>query len=168
MNHTAFAATPKQSQFILRLLAEKAVKPEAAERLARRIDDEDVTKREASTYIEWLMAQPRKQQEAPVATAAPTVEVAPLELDKLYEFDGKVYRIFKSRSTGSFYAKVSDDGQWVYAPGVVRQLTADMRITLDRALELSKISSRCVRCHKRIEVEKSVRQGMGPVCIKKI
>lgn len=97
----------------------------------------------------------------------------------IYERDGRVYQV-KPSQAGDLYAKVLDhtlgdirrltasgatiSADYVYAPGAVRELLPEHRLTADRAQELSILVARCLVCGDRLTDARSVQRGIGPVC----
>lgn len=84
-----------------------------------------------------------------------------------------VYRVRKSK-TGNLYAESlvqsapGHKGRFIYAPGAVKALTADMKMTLEQAAAYGHAYGVCCICGALLSDPKSVEQGIGPVCIKKI
>lgn len=56
--------------------------------------------------------------------------------------------------------------EFEYAPGAVYNLTPDDRMPLDRAEALTLRYGRCIVCGRTLKAAKSVRAGIGPVCVK--
>lgn len=73
--------------------------------------------------------------------------------------------------SGQLYAKKlvppSDFGEkatFDYAPGAVRQLRADWRMTLEEAKEFGALYGTCCVCGRTLTRETSIEAGIGPVC----
>ena len=98
------------------------------------------------------------------ATAADAAELVP---DRLYERAGEVYRTVRS-GAGSLYAKIWTGEGWEYARGAIRDLRPELRLSVERAKELSVRFGRCIRCGALLTADESVERGIGPVCITKI
>lgn len=159
------APTDKQVAFYNRLAAERGVPP---------IDafGPGVTRREASDAIDALMALPRADRPAPVAAEDAAVE------EGVYEKDGIVYVVKRARQSGNLYAKqiveiggerLTEAGtvinaEFEYAPGVIRTLSRDDKMDLDRAKALTIRYGFCVACGRHLKAAQSVEQGIGPVC----
>ncbi len=107
---------------------------------------------------------------AAAAGAAPATPAVALEADRLYEVDGVFYRTVESRGSGNMYAKVLDvdAGKWVYAPGAIKRILPEHRMSVERAKELSIRFARCIRCWAELTAAESVERAMGPRCVKKI
>lgn len=171
-------ATPKQCNFIKKLLSEKLVSEAAAERLTERIEHGTLDKYLASDSIAWLMTQPRKPQDPSKLSVHPVTEPG------LYEHDEKIYQVKRSKTSGNLYAKVltmtigeamrltasgsTVKAEYVYAPGAFREIDASNRITGERADELSIVFSNCIVCGRHLKAADSVKAGIGPVCRGKV
>jgi Family of unknown function (DUF6011) len=90
-----------------------------------------------------------------------------LEPDRLYEVDGEIYRTVLS-GAGNLYAKIWTTDGWDYAAGAIRYIRPEHRMSIERAKELSIKFARCIRCGAALTADKSVEQGIGPICITKI
>ncbi len=83
-----------------------------------------------------------------------------------------IYRVRLGKS-GHFYADALQLGapgtkaKFIFAPGAIKILTANMRMTKDEAKKYGVQFGICCRCGKVLEKDKSVEAGIGPVCIKK-
>lgn len=55
-------------------------------------------------------------------------------------------------------------GHWEYAPGAIKGLRAENRLTVDEAVNLGRLYGMCVRCGKTLTKEESIERGMGDVC----
>jgi hypothetical protein len=55
-------------------------------------------------------------------------------------------------------------GRWEYAPGAVRSLRVEDRLTVEEAVELGQLYGMCVRCGRTLTKEISIERGMGDVC----
>lgn len=171
-------ATPKQVGFIQRLLDEKVVPTDAADRLRERISQGTLTKDIASPSIEWLLAQPRKPLDPATLSRVPVTEPG------IYEHNEKIYKVVRSKTSGNLYAKVltmtigeakrltaagsTVKADYVYAPGAFREIDASNRITGARAEELSIVFNSCIVCGRHLKAADSVRRGIGPVCAGKV
>lgn len=58
--------------------------------------------------------------------------------------------------------------EFEHAPGALRLLTADMRMTIDEAMEWGKLYGSCCRCGLTLTDEGSIADGVGPICKNKI
>ncbi len=87
-----------------------------------------------------------------------------LDTDAIYFTDCQYVRLFESR-TGNLYAKVLDivSRRWEYAPGIVRNVKASDRLTVDQCAALP--FSWCIRCGAELSDPVSIARRMGPVCI---
>jgi len=95
--------------------------------------------------------------------AAVKAPVLPVTEPGVY-FNGESYfKVVSSQSSGHLYAKVWD-AEWVYAPGAMRFLTADMKVTAEQASAFGRLWGSCVFCSRLLTDERSIAVGYGPVC----
>jgi len=113
-----------------------------------------------------LRALAREARRSGARTAAVAAAGA-LEADRLYEVDGEIYRTVLS-GAGNLYAKIWTTDGWDYAAGAIRSIRPEHRMSIERAKELSIKFARCIRCGAALTADKSVEQGIGPICITKI
>ena len=115
------------------------------------------------------VAKAQAKAEAPVVVADPVTEAG------MYRQDGVVYRVKVAKGSGNLYAlrycpevigKASE--RFVYAPGMVRRLTASDRLSLDEAKALGHQFGQCCVCGAELSDPKSVEAGIGPVCAKRV
>ena len=55
-------------------------------------------------------------------------------------------------------------GIWDYAPGAIRNLRAEHRLTKEQAAEFGKLYGVCCVCGRRLTNEESIEAGIGPIC----
>lgn len=93
----------------------------------------------------------------------------PLELG-FYEMNGEIYNVKKSRSTSFLYAMhiIDDAPKGERAPGVVKQLTPEMKLTEQLAAQYGMRTGRCCICSKELTKQESIDRGIGPVCYGKM
>lgn len=119
-------------------------------------------KQEAAIRGMYAKVQAKAQAPAPVA---PVTEAG------MYRQDGVVYRVKVARGSGNLYAMryVPEGGErFVYAPGMVRRLSATDRLSLDEAKALGHEYGQCCVCGAELTDPKSVEAGIGPVCAKRV
>jgi hypothetical protein len=154
-------ATPKQIAFITRLLNEKNVPAATAEIIQHRIDTEAYSRKDASGAIDLLIGLSSKPNTD--AVTEPGMYRTPA---------GTFYKVQASKS-GNLYAKAAtvtahDDGTatvtFDYAPGAIRDLTAQMRLTLEDAAQFGMQYGTCIVCGRTLTHPTSVAAGIGPVC----
>lgn len=87
-----------------------------------------------------------------------------------YEMNGEIYNVKKSRSTSFLYAMhITDDApKGERAPGVVKQLTSEMKLTEQLAAQYGMRTGRCCICSKELTRQESIDRGIGPVCYDKM
>ena len=51
-----------------------------------------------------------------------------------------------------------------YAPGAIRNLSEDTRLSLDEAKEFGTLYGTCIVCGRTLTNEESIKAGIGPVC----
>jgi hypothetical protein len=142
-----------------------------------------MTRRDVSQWIDWFKRQPYDNEaRQPRTQSDDGVDINTLEFG-IYEHptDG-LYAVKPSRSNRDrrFAAKVepvasgrvTDGGSIVkvefrYEKGAIFKLRPDMRISVERAEELSIEYKHCICCGHGIKVIDSVLRGIGPVCLGK-
>ena len=86
-----------------------------------------------------------------------------------YRYEDSVAEVVVGKS-GNPYAKVLDLSDWKfhYAPGVIRKLTTDAKLTVEAAAALGHLHDRCMLCGHRLDKLESRQRGIGPVCAGKL
>lgn len=95
--------------------------------------------------------------------------------DGFYFHEDVVYKVIIAvHGSGRKYAKaLSENGTWEMAPGAVRKLRPEHKMTLEQALEVAKVVAndvngalygRCFKCGRVLTAEDSIERFMGPVC----
>lgn len=156
--------------------------------------DPDLTKRRASWLIDQLKQfdwKPRNQEALPGTEA---VEKVTLE-DGMYMLDREVFKVQHAiHGSGNQYAKrlelsepdcadcVNGDTEncvevfghpcawgasFVYAPGVIRKLRPEHRMSLEEAKAFGAVYGTCAACGRTLTNEASIEAGIGPVCAKR-
>jgi uncharacterized protein with FMN-binding domain len=156
-------ASEAQLSFLVNLGATHEVTDRQSEQL---LNAEVLTMRQASELITSLKNQPFKSRPA---TGRSIVEIS----DGMYTKDGKVYKVQVAvHGSGRLYAKElieGEDGERYFemAPGMVRRLTVDNRMTKEEAQEFGRLYGVCVCCGATLTDEASIKRGLGPVCATK-
>lgn len=82
-----------------------------------------------------------------------------------------IYKVQRAvHGSGNLYAKrlvIPDDGskpRFEYAPGAIRNLLPEWKMTLDEAREFGVLYGTCVVCGRTLTDETSISRGIGPVC----
>jgi len=159
---TARPATAPQVGFINKLVEQRELSEEIWAAVVE-VQSGEMTTRQASALIDVLQAQPWKAKAGAVAEDDLADEAG------IYEIDGVVFQIKANRAKTHFYAMKLVGTTYEYAGAIYKNnIKKTDRITVDRAIELSGMIGQCIRCSRVLTAEKSVRQSMGPVCIKKI
>lgn len=119
----------------------------------------------ASRWIDRLIAKVKELR------AAATLGIE----DGMYVMDDIVYKVQHAvHGSGQQYAKElipngeGEKARFVYAPGVVRKLRPEHRMTVEQAKEWGALYGTCVRCGTLLTAEDSIERMMGPVCATKI
>ena len=159
MTTTTFRpSTARQQAFLDKLLGEKSVEVETLEAIAlQRV--EGMSTRQASGWIDYLLAQPRR---AASATSATVTE------DGMYQTpEGVIFKVqIAKQGSGNLYAKRLDTDtlSFVYAPGALRDLTPAMKMSLEAAQAFGRLYGVCCQCGRDLTDEDSIAAGIGPVC----
>jgi hypothetical protein len=90
-----------------------------------------------------------------------------------YTKDGKYYVVVLNKAKTHSYAKeltTSPGGKWTweYVPGAVRKLGDLEPLTLEEAAKWGHLNGKCIICMRPLTDPKSVTDGIGPVCAKKV
>lgn len=166
------SASEKQIAFIRKLTAEldelegDTLTTETAEEMIQ----DGLTPKAASELIDRMLARLSKLRKDSYRAAA-LERTAGLE-PGMYERDGKVYRV-KVSGSGNLYASLlvkAENGEtyFEYAPGAIRTLTAEHRMTLEQAKAHGKRVGACCVCARTLTDPESVEAGIGPWCASKM
>jgi len=159
---TARPISAAQTNFINSLIEQRELSEEIWAAVVE-VQSGEMTTRQASALIDVLKAQPWKAKAGAVAEDDLADEAG------IYEVDGVVFQIKANRAKTNVYAMELVGTEYVYVGAIYKaKIKKTDRITVDRAIELSGMIGQCIRCSRVLTAEKSVRQSMGPVCIKKI
>lgn len=162
-------ASDKQIAFATTLLAERET--EHGARLQADVNGGQLTSKQASDLISWLLQAPKKAKVAPVAGVLGTsaAAVASTITDGFYELDGTAYKVQLNLAGTSLYGKKLVDGSWEFVPGIVGLLTRGnaQPLSEELAATLGHLYGSCVICSRRLTDEGSIAKGIGPVCAAK-
>lgn len=149
-------ASERQVSFIKTLIAEREY--------TEAIDIANLKSSDASALIGSLLKMPRV-----IAGSGRPVHDDDLELGVYHTPEGAIYRVHKSRETGRLYAKMFDieEMKFVYSAGAMRFLTPEMKMTLAEAKQFGVETGICCVCGAYLTDDKSVAEGIGPVCAKR-
>jgi hypothetical protein len=189
MNHTLTnEITGKQMAFLTKLLNEATELldvrdritgcewPEAREHVARvRRNMDGMTKPEASKAIGEAMdnngklCDELKEIGVEPAPQRPAAQEEYVSETGMYRVDGRIYKVLPSRSSERHYAKELVDERdgtyrFVYAPGAMRLIRAEHRMTDEQAREFGRTTGICCVCARLLTDPKSIAEGIGPVC----
>lgn len=151
-------ATVNQINYVRSLLAQRVCD---ADLIARAERIEDLSTRETSSLIGDL-------QRAPKRAAATAAEVP----EGMHKVEDRIYKVQRAvHGSGNLYAKrlVQRGENWSfeYAPGAVRNLSNETRMTLDEARAFGALYGTCCACGRTLTDEASIAAGIGPVCANK-
>lgn len=145
-------ATTKQTNFINKLVSERAY--------AEVIDFDNLSVRDASNLIDKLLGMPKVN----VAPAPARVIVQELDLG-VYKLDNTIYRVKRSRNLGKLYAeRLGANMKFAYVQGAIRNLRPEHKMSLADAKAFGVETGFCCVCGAFLTDERSVREGIGPVC----
>jgi hypothetical protein len=161
---TMNTATPKQMDFIKKLVGERAGldATDALRAAANKAYREgQFSKALASATIDCLLKIER-----------PRVEAQVLE-DGFYELDGEsIVKVQHAvHGSGNQYAKRlnTQTGRFEYEPGLIAKVRSyGVKLTLERAKELGHVYGRCMICGATLTNEDSIERGIGPVCASRL
>ena len=146
--------TTKQKSFIEKLLSERSFDFNG--------DLANLSSREASEMITNLLAAPRKAGQE-----------RPFEQGMYRTANGDIFRVQKSRESGNLYAKrlVIDIGgvaSFEFESGAMRFLKASDKMSLEDAKAFGVETGICCVCGAFLTDERSVAEGIGPVCRERV
>jgi hypothetical protein len=171
-------ATERQVAYMRDLCAQREVP--GVEHLIAQLDAGTLTFGKAREYIPLLQSFPHKPRQT---SANPVTEPG------MYEHDGYIYRVKRSKSSNNLYAMQSDytvaqlekiaatkgtdedpkiKVNFEYDRGTIFKIDASHRITVARAEELSALISNCIVCGRVLRAKESVARSIGPVCITRV
>lgn len=120
--------------------------------------------------LEMATAQEQEQaQEIPAALPA-------TEPGMYQKPSGTIYRVkFNKLRTHLYAERVTQETYYgkpklvfTYMPGEIKNLTADMRMTVDTAKIASQHFGACCVCGRTLTAKESIAAGIGPVCASRI
>jgi hypothetical protein len=166
-------ASERQTSLIGRLLAERDLTNTAFPAWATgEFEWKDLLDpKEASKAIDMLFALPKAQ----VRVAAPAAELA----SGIYKAGDSFYKVYWNQGKTRMLAKrlvlgeLGEDGRaiedatWEYAGMASRFVTADQQLSLEEAKAFGRIYGVCCACGAMLTDEKSIDNGIGPVCGKR-
>jgi hypothetical protein len=132
--------------------------------------------------IDWAPGKGATHKVCPPVEASEPRREAPEKLTPgVYEVDGQVYVVRPTKDKQRTYAmrlvevsgsrltegeagKIQIDFE--YDKGAIFKIKPEHRMPFERAKELTILYSRCIVCGRHLKDNKSVEQGIGPVCIK--
>lgn len=178
-------ATEKQITLIKRLGAEREGDTEqilAMGRLAWR--EGRLTKAVASQMIAALFEQPERQiVRAEVPEGMHQVDGAIFKVQRAVHGSGNLYakrltaashpsasdgRCYCSDLQGVLCGVCREPGQteWAfeYAPGAMRYLSEETRMTMEQAKQFGALYGACCVCGRTLTSEDSIKAGIGPIC----
>jgi hypothetical protein len=87
-----------------------------------------------------------------------------------YEMAGEIYNVKRSKSTSFLFAlHITDDcPKGERAPGVVKQLTPEMKLSQETAAQYGIRTGTCCICGRELTRDESIARGIGPVCFGKM
>lgn len=182
---TRNGATAKQVYFYLKLAGERGFDADdrladgLIEKIVAKLIEQPPTRRDISRWIDELLRSPKRVITPTVSTQRSTEVDAELT-PGVYEVDNVVYVVKFNQSKTRLYAKrlveinadrltESDDVVQIdfeYDRGAIWTVKPEHRMPLERAEKLAVRYGRCLNCGRHLKAAKSVRQGIGPVCIK--
>lgn len=148
-------ASDKQVAFLTTLVSERVY--EGATEFA------SLSSAEASALIGQLLQAPRR--------SSTSTSYERITEEGVYQnAEGDIFRVQRSRESGNLYAKRLDifEGGFVYEAGLLRKITPSDRLGVEQAKALGVQYGFCVVCGILLTDPKSVEQGIGPVCIKRV
>lgn len=155
-------ATENQINYLRSLLASRVVASDVRADLEARLADGTLDKARASSAIDSLRVAPK--------AAAPKVELS----EGVYRRDGVIFRVHRSRESGNLYAKRLEfdlfggsKPRFVYSKGAITALAPAHKMSREDAKAFGVETGICCVCGAFLTDDKSVAEGIGPVCAKR-
>lgn len=159
-------ATEKQIAFINRLKGERVHEDEDLLTAARDAwRDGQFTKEVASRVIDKMLGWAKPERAA--------VDVP----EGMHKWEGIIYKVQRAvHGSGNLYAKQLVQEEWeedhaggtewkfVYAPGAIRNLSEETRLSIEEAKEFGALYGTCIVCGRTLTNEDSIEAGIGPIC----
>jgi hypothetical protein len=150
-------ATEKQVAFIARLAQERGVATPVAG-----------TKKAATAEIERLLALPK----AAPSSHPDSQAKGGTATEGMHKVGDEIFKVQKAvHGSGHLYCKRLVPGEgfgakatFVYAPGMMKQLSAATKMSLEEAKAFGALYGTCCVCGRTLTDEKSIAAGIGPVC----
>lgn len=88
------------------------------------------------------------------------------ELDEgMYRVGDDIFKVYRTRETNRLVTKtLTEDGFEYTGMKPLSFITAEHRMTLDEAKAYGKVTGTCCVCSRKLTNEKSIAEGIGPVC----
>lgn len=143
-----------------------------------KIDGSDINKypniRAAIDSVKELLAVARQNNYSKKESIKPTEQVT----EGMYRVGEDIYKVQKSRQSGMLYAKLMTEleyprtdkrgnvitHEFEYAPGAMRKIKAEHRMTLQEAAQFGKETGTCCNCGRTLTKQESIDRGIGPIC----
>lgn len=93
-----------------------------------------------------------------------TIKVTP----GFYLVNAGAFKVRTSKTTGRLYAMKldTDTGKFEYDKGAIFNLRPETRMTKDQAAAYGRKTGVCMICSRTLSDPTSVKNGIGPICIK--
>lgn len=130
-----------------------------------------LTHRQAEAVLRCKANDERRAQK--VEREKEMAEVQATVTEGMYrKADGTIYKVQRAvHGSGNLYAKrlsppdeFGGKAKFEYAPGAIRRLSIDERMTLEEAKEWGALYGTCCVCGRTLTNEESIEAGIGPVC----
>lgn len=161
---TLAPATDAQMDYLRSLLASRVIDANFRADVEARLADGTLDKARASDAISKLRLAPKAAAPKPSASVA----------EGMYRKDGVIFRVHRSRESGNLYAKrleldLLGNGKphFVYAKGAIMGLSDAHKMSREDAKAFGVETGICCVCGAFLTDDKSVAEGIGPVCAKR-
>lgn len=177
---TVALATPKQESFLLKLARERQGEgtPTMRVQIMQDLIEQGLPKQRATQLISKLLLRPLEAHTTAPSTREKTIDAT--LTPGVYDVNGHVYVVKPNHEKTRLYAKrlveinaerlnENDDPvqiEFVYEAGAIFNIRPEQKMPLERAKALTIRYGRCIVCGRRLKAGKSVKQSIGPVCIK--
>lgn len=123
------------------------------------------TKAGRSRLREAARRQGERLRTFQAAKAAPAR--TPVKSDGVFRLGDDFFQVKVAvHGSGRLYANRFDPAtrSWEYAPGAMRRLAEEDRLTIEEAGKFGKLYGECINCHRTLTKQESIDAGIGPIC----
>lgn len=91
----------------------------------------------------------------------------PVKGDGVFRLGDDFFQVKRAvHGSGRLYANRFNPAtrSWEYAPGAMRRLAEEDRLSIEEAGKFGKLYGECINCHRTLTKQESIDAGIGPIC----